>query len=45
MHRSTDNESNGCREAMVLHGASRGTKDLTPQETPVDDWMPLTGDR
>lgn len=45
MHRSTDNGNNGCREAMVFHGASRGTRNLEPQETPVDDWMPLTGDR
>lgn len=41
MHRSTDNESAGNREAMVFHAAERGTKDLAGRESPVNDWMPL----
>ena len=48
MHRSTDNESDGIRAAMVFHAAAAGTRDLTEQVTgspsPVNDWVPIVRD-
>ena len=41
MHRSTDNQSQRHRAAMVYHCAVRGTKDVGGFESPVTDWMPL----
>lgn len=45
MHRSTDNESDGIRAAMVFHFAAAGTADRTEEATgapsPVNDWMPV----
>jgi hypothetical protein len=41
MHRSTDNVSRGRRAAMVFHFSEHGTRDLNPNPTPVQDWMPL----
>jgi phytanoyl-CoA hydroxylase len=37
MHRSTDNESEGIRAAMVFHCAATGTRDLA--EHPVNDFL------
>ncbi len=48
MHRSTDNQSDGIRAAMVFHFASAGTADLTEAVTgapsPVNDWLPVIRD-
>lgn len=48
MHRSTDNESEGIRAAMVFHFAAAGTDDRTEAATgspsPVNDWMPVLRD-
>lgn len=41
MHGSTDNRSDEIRATMVFHCARSGTKDLSPQTSPVNDWMPL----
>jgi ectoine hydroxylase-related dioxygenase (phytanoyl-CoA dioxygenase family) len=45
MHKSTDNESNDPRAAMVYHYAEAGTRDFTESRTghpsPVNDWMPV----
>jgi ectoine hydroxylase-related dioxygenase (phytanoyl-CoA dioxygenase family) len=45
MHRSTDNESEGIRAAMVFHFAPAGTADRTEQvkgaPSPVNDWVPV----
>ena len=45
MHRSSDNESDGIRAAMVFHFAAAGTIDLTEQAngtpSPVNDWVPV----
>ena len=45
MHRSTDNETEGIRAAMVFHFAPAGTEDRTEQEkgapSPVNDWVPV----
>jgi ectoine hydroxylase-related dioxygenase (phytanoyl-CoA dioxygenase family) len=41
MHRSTDNESDGMRCAMVYHYAASGTVDHTEEFFPsVNDWVP-----
>ena len=41
MHRSTDNESDGMRAAMVYHYASAGTVDHTDEFFPsFNDWVP-----
>jgi phytanoyl-CoA hydroxylase len=41
MHRSTDNESDGIRAAMVYHYAAAGTVDHTEEYFPgVNDWVP-----
>jgi ectoine hydroxylase-related dioxygenase (phytanoyl-CoA dioxygenase family) len=41
MHRSTDNESDGMRAAMVYHYATTGTIDHTEEYFPtVNDWVP-----
>ncbi len=43
MHKSTDNESDRLRAAMVYHYAQAGTRDLARErgerESPVNDWM------
>ena len=40
MHRSTDNESNGIRAAMVYHYATAGTLDHSAERWPsLNDWM------
>ncbi len=48
MHRSTDNESDGIRAAMVFHFAKAGTADLTEERhgapSPVNDWVPVVRD-
>jgi ectoine hydroxylase-related dioxygenase (phytanoyl-CoA dioxygenase family) len=48
MHRSTDNESDGIRAAMVFHFARAGTTDLTEKilghRSNVNDWQPLIRD-
>jgi ectoine hydroxylase-related dioxygenase (phytanoyl-CoA dioxygenase family) len=43
MHRSTDNESDGIRAAMVYHYARAGTVDRTEEIRgyTVNDWMPV----
>ena len=41
MHRSTDNVSLGRRAAMVYHAALRGTRDVSPSPSGVQDWMQL----
>lgn len=45
MHRSTDNESEGIRAAMVFHMARAGTEDRWEEvhgwESPVHDWVPM----
>lgn len=45
MHRSTDNESDGIRAAMVFHFARAGTEDRSREvlgwESPVNDWVPM----
>lgn len=43
MHRSTDNESDGIRAAMVYHYSPAGTVDLNddPRRGVVNDWMPV----
>lgn len=43
MHRSTDNESDGFRAAMVYHYADAATEDLTEKLRgyTVNDWMPV----
>lgn len=45
MHRSTDNESDGIRAAMVFHFAPAGTVDRTEEvkgaPSPVNDWVPV----
>ena len=45
MHRSTDNESDGIRAAMVFHCAPASTLDRTEElrgyKSPVNDWVPL----
>jgi phytanoyl-CoA hydroxylase len=43
MHRSTDNESQGIRAAMVYHYAAAGTVDHTKQIQgyTINDWMPV----
>ena len=43
MHRSTDNESDGIRAAMVYHYAAAGTVDHTDEYVPglgLNDWVP-----
>jgi len=41
MHRSTDNESDGIRAAMVYHYAAAGTEDRSEEFFPsFNDWMP-----
>jgi hypothetical protein len=41
MHRSTDNESDGMRAAMVYHYAAAGTVDHTDKFFPsINDWVP-----
>jgi ectoine hydroxylase-related dioxygenase (phytanoyl-CoA dioxygenase family) len=41
MHRSTDNESDGIRAAMVYHYAAAGTVDHTEAFFPtINDWVP-----
>ena len=42
MHRSTDNESDGIRAAMVYHYAAAGTVDRTAElgRIVINDWMP-----
>ncbi|HEU0317170.1 MAG TPA: phytanoyl-CoA dioxygenase family protein [Solirubrobacteraceae bacterium] len=41
MHRSTDNESDGIRAAMVYHYAAAGTVDHTEEYFPtINDWVP-----
>ncbi|MGH9206716.1 MAG: phytanoyl-CoA dioxygenase family protein [Acidimicrobiales bacterium] len=40
MHRSTDNESDSIRAAMVYHYAATGTIDHSPLPLLVNDWMP-----
>ncbi len=41
MHRSTDNESDGIRAAMVYHYATAGTVDHTEEYFPgLNDWVP-----
>jgi phytanoyl-CoA hydroxylase len=44
MHRSTDNESDGLRAAMVYHLAEHGTVDSQPG-SPVNDWVHLPSSR
>jgi ectoine hydroxylase-related dioxygenase (phytanoyl-CoA dioxygenase family) len=45
MHRSTDNESDGCRAAMVYHYAAAGTVDHTDEFFPtINDWVPVRRD-
>jgi hypothetical protein len=48
MHRSTDNESDGIRAAMVFHFACAGTRDLTERATgrpsSVNDWVAVVRD-
>jgi ectoine hydroxylase-related dioxygenase (phytanoyl-CoA dioxygenase family) len=48
MHRSTNNDSDGIRAAMVFHAAAAGTDDRTEQVTgspsPVNDWVPVVRD-
>lgn len=45
MHRSTDNESEGIRAAMVFHFAPAGTEDLSEEvrgkPSAVHDWVPV----
>jgi phytanoyl-CoA hydroxylase len=41
MHRSSDNVSDGRRAAMVYHAALRGTRDVSPSPSAVQDWMQL----
>lgn len=41
MHRSTDNNSDGIRAAMVYHYAQRGTVDQAERPAPINDWMPV----
>jgi len=42
MHRSTDNESDGIRAAMVYHYSPAGTVDRAPRGPAyVNDWMPV----
>jgi ectoine hydroxylase-related dioxygenase (phytanoyl-CoA dioxygenase family) len=45
MHRSTDNETDGVRAAMVFHYARAGTHDQTVDRKgyTVNDWMPARG--
>jgi ectoine hydroxylase-related dioxygenase (phytanoyl-CoA dioxygenase family) len=41
MHRSTDNETDGIRAAMVYHYAAAGTVDHTNEYFPsINDWVP-----
>ena len=42
MHRSTDNETDGVRAAMVFHYARAGTHDRTVERKgyTVNDWFP-----
>lgn len=43
MHRSTDNESDGIRAAMVYHYSPAGTVDRSPRGPAyVNDWMPVS---
>jgi phytanoyl-CoA hydroxylase len=48
MHRSTDNESDGIRAAMVFHFAAAGTVDRTEEwmgrPSPVNLWVPAVRD-
>jgi hypothetical protein len=48
MHRSTDNEADDLRAAMVYHYAEAGTEDFSASRTgrasPVNDWMPVLRD-
>ena len=41
MHRSTDNETDGLRAAMVFHYAEAGTRQLEEKTLPIYDWMPV----
>ena len=43
MHRSTDNETDGIRAAMVYHYALAGSVDHTKQLRgyTINDWMPV----
>ncbi len=45
MHRSTDNDSDRWRAAMVFHFAAAGTVDRTEEvrgwSSPVNDWIPV----
>ncbi len=43
MHRSTDNEPDGIRAAMVYHYALAGSVDHTEQLQgyTINDWMPV----
>jgi ectoine hydroxylase-related dioxygenase (phytanoyl-CoA dioxygenase family) len=43
MHRSTDNESDGIRAAMVFHYAATATVDRTEDVRgyTINDWMPV----
>jgi ectoine hydroxylase-related dioxygenase (phytanoyl-CoA dioxygenase family) len=45
MHKSTDNDSDGLRAAMVYHFAEAGTLDHSLEHSghpsPVNDWMPV----
>jgi phytanoyl-CoA hydroxylase len=43
MHRSTDNETDGIRAAMVYHYSPAGTVDRSPKigDFSINDWMPV----
>lgn len=41
MHRSTDNESEALRAAVVYHFAAAGTSDRDEAPVPINDWMPV----
>jgi len=41
MHRSTDNDSDDIRAAMVFHFSPAGTVDRGRRESPVNDWVPV----
>jgi phytanoyl-CoA hydroxylase len=41
MHRSTDNDSDDIRAAMVFHFSPAGTVDRARRESPVNDWVPV----
>ncbi|MEE8557489.1 MAG: phytanoyl-CoA dioxygenase family protein [Myxococcota bacterium] len=41
MHSSSDNRTERRRAAMVYHYTEGGTVDLSGQESPVNDWLPV----